>query len=121
LDNDFEVTFDSNHVPSVTLLKGRTGQNNTGTLYQWRVWCKDASGAPANIGEIKGIANYDYDVKILSDTDGPGANSVSDIRLDPPDNRLVWLSGGEIGTVTGKLRLKPRHGGGAFFGGITAR
>jgi hypothetical protein len=107
---DFEVTFNGN-VPSVDL---KTGRNPQGTLYKWRVWCKDASGAPANIGEIKGIANYDYDVTILDENGGRGVATLGAIRLDPEgDDKFSNLSGGNIGTLTGKLTLQQAHGAGS--------
>jgi hypothetical protein len=91
-------------VPSVTLLTGRDPQ---GTLYEWRVWCKDAQSNPADIGSISGVEEFNYDVKILSDTGGPGAATVHDFILNP-SGPSTWasLSGGSIDTLTGKLTLK---------------
>src|SRR2546428_11434285 len=46
---DFDVTFDSSHVPSVSLLRGSVPN---GIDRQWRVWSHDASGNAADIGQI---------------------------------------------------------------------
>lgn len=92
---DYVFDFDVPSSPSVRLLRG---ENPPGALYGWRVWSKDAQGAPANIGSITSPGEYNYSVKIANPTDEPGAANLSSASLTPlGDHYSIVLPGSRIG------------------------
>ncbi len=108
-DTHFRLTFDINGIPSVEFIQGDDG---LGTLFQWRVWSKDALGVAAAIGSITAFGADDYDVRILDEKDGNGASSVGLINLDPSDSaKFSRITGGSIGGgLNGNLFLQGTAG-----------
>ncbi|MEE9297211.1 MAG: hypothetical protein V3W34_19905, partial [Phycisphaerae bacterium] len=107
---DFELTYDYFGKPTVEL---RIGDNGQGTTYEWRVWCKDSSGAADEINEIKGLSDYDFHVTLLNDTGGAGASSVGIIDLNPlGDNKFSRIADGQVsGDLTTSMFLQQASGG----------
>lgn len=114
----FAFDFSNPQAPSVEL---RVGQTAGGGLYQWRVWSKDAQGAPANIGSITSPGAYNYSVKIANPTDGPGAANMNAVTLTPPgDHRSSLEPGSRIsGDLTGNLVVQKDSTGVGGFGAIS--
>lgn len=59
LGTNFDIVLSD--PPSVTLL---VGQHTDGTLHQWRIWCVDSVGNPADIASITSPGAYNYVVKL---------------------------------------------------------
>ena len=99
---DYAFDFSVPSAPSVELRVGEAAGN---IRYQWRVWSKDAQGAPANIGSITSPGAYDYSVKIANPTDGPGAANLSSASLTPPGDHYAFLEDGSriSGDLTGNF------------------
>ncbi len=86
----------------------------TGSL-TWRVWSTDTDN-PLNVGDIGVIscpAAANFAIKLLDDSDGPGARTVKGINLVPTSSsNYSRITSGEIkGDLDGDLTLQQSSGG----------
>src|SRR5438876_228061 len=70
---DYQIDSTNSSAPDIEL--------KTGSQY-WRIWSEE-SGTPANIGTIScsSGAEANFTIKILNQSDGPGAATVGGINL----------------------------------------
>lgn len=99
--SDYDFDFTIPQAPNIILHKGATAPG--GTMYEWRVWSKDAQEAPANIGSITSPGEYNYSVKLLNASGGVGAANVGSISLTPAGDHHSNIVNGSI-AVAGQFR-----------------
>jgi hypothetical protein len=105
---DYAFDLDVPSAPSVRLLRG---ENSPGSLYEWRVWSKNAQGAAANLGSITSPGAYNYDVKVVSPDDLIGAANAGAITLTPPGDHYANITNIGLNELTGDLTVQPNSAG----------
>ncbi|MFH1111175.1 MAG: hypothetical protein V1790_18555 [Planctomycetota bacterium] len=107
-----DYVFDFNADPTGPTVRLLVGQEPSGALYAWRVWSKDAQGAPANIGSITSPGEYNYSVKIANPDEGPGAANLNSASLTPAGDHCSSIASGSrmSGNLAGNLTLQKTSG-----------
>lgn len=118
-DTDYVIDDTDPDFPNVELITGSV---------TWRIWSVDEDN-PSDIGDIGVITSpypQNFGVKILDDSDGPGARVVKGINLDPQgsgsDGNYSRITSGETtGDLDGDLVLQQSSGGtgGEIMGTLT--
>jgi hypothetical protein len=110
---DVDFSFDLGADPENPRLELLRGRNTQGTIMEWRVWCKDSQNNPANIGEIKALADYDFDVKVLDPNGSDGVANLALVNLDPSGaDKYANLTDARIaGDLTGNVAVQRSSGG----------